>query len=105
MHQTGFDEQLLHAMYVDKVLADIRAVQMLLCLNRAHTKKLDTFVLDFANKLEDIQTVFERYYRTTIPSDETEPNKLYDLPSSMESYQVCDDNDVETPENLFLSGA
>jgi type I restriction enzyme R subunit len=79
MFQTGFDEPLLHTMYVDKMLYDIKAVQTLSRLNRACPKKYDTFVLDFANKTSTIEEAFSRYYRTTILSGETDPNKLYDL--------------------------
>ena len=105
MFQTGFDEPLLHTMYVDKVLADVKAVQTLSRLNRACPKKLDTCVLDFANKPEDIQRAFERYYRTTFLSGETDPNKLYDLVAVMEGCQVYVDEDVLRVVNLFLDGA
>lgn len=79
MFQTGFDEPLLHTMYVDKPLYDIGAVQTLSRLNRAYPGKDDTFVLDFANKTSVIEESFSKYYRTTILSGETDPNKLYDL--------------------------
>ena len=77
--QTGYDEPLLHTMYVDKHLSGIRAVQTLSRLNRFHPKKSDTFVLDFMNTTEVIQESFGDYYRTTILSDETDPDKLHDL--------------------------
>jgi type I restriction enzyme R subunit len=77
--QTGYNEPLLHTMYVDKILAGIKAVQTLSRLNRAHPKKHDTFVLDFVNDASIIQKAFEPYYRTTILSAETDPNKLHDL--------------------------
>lgn len=86
--QTGYDEPLLHTMYVDKPLSGIKAVQTLSRLNRAHPKKHDTFVLDFFNDTNTIKDAFEPYYRTTILSDETDPNKLHDLQSSLESHQV-----------------
>jgi type I site-specific restriction-modification system R (restriction) subunit len=70
--QTGYDQPLLHTMYVDKTLSGIKAVQTLSRLNRAHPKKHDTFVLDFMNDTETIQKSFETFYRTTILSDETE---------------------------------
>ena len=105
MFQTGFDEPLLHTMYVDKILSDIKAVQTLSRLNRCCPKKYDTFVLDFANKPEDIQKSFSRYYRTTILSDETDPNKLYDLVAEMEQYQVFSDADVKRLVGLYLDGA
>lgn len=105
MFQTGFDEPLLHTMYVDKILYDIKAVQTLSRLNRCHPQKHDTFVLDFANTPEMIEEAFSRYYRTTILSGETDPNKLYDLISTMESYQVYSSDDVERLVNLYLNGA
>lgn len=105
MFQTGFDEPLLHTMYVDKILYDIKAVQTLSRLNRCHPKKYDTFVLDFANKPEIIEESFSRYYRTTILSGETDPNKLYDLVAIMEGYQVYSSDDVEHLVNLYLNGA
>lgn len=105
MFQTGFDEPLLHTMYVDKILYDIKAVQTLSRLNRCHPKKHDTVVLDFANKPEMIEEAFSRYYRTTILSGETDPNKLYDLISAMESYQVYSSDDVERLVGLYLNGA
>ena len=105
MFQTGFDEPLLHTMYVDKMLYDIKAVQTLSRLNRCHPKKYDTFVLDFANKPEIIQESFSRYYRTTILSGETDPNKLYDLVATMEGYQVYSAEDVERLVDLYLDGA
>ena len=105
MYQTGFDEPLLHTMYVDKMLSDIKAVQTLSRLNRCHPKKYDTFVLDFANKPELIEKSFSRYYRTTILSGETDPNKLYDLVATMEEYQVYYDEDVERLVDMYLDGA
>lgn len=105
MFQTGFDEPLLHTMYVDKVLYDIKAVQTLSRLNRCHPRKYDTFVLDFANKPEDIQKAFSRYYRATILSGETDPNKLYDLIAAMEGYQVYSPEQADHLVELYLSGA
>lgn len=105
MFQTGFDEPLLHTMYVDKLLYDIKAVQTLSRLNRSHPQKHDTFVLDFANKPEDIAKSFSTYYKTTILSGETDPNKLHDLVATMENYQVYTANDVEQLVNNYLNGA
>ena len=104
MFQTGFDEPRLHTMYVDKMLTDIKAVQTLSRLNRCHPQKYDTFVLDFANKPESIEKSFSRYYRTTILSGETDPNKLYDQVADMEEYQVYSAEDVERIVNLYLNG-
>ena len=103
--QTGYDEPLLHTMYVDKILTDIKAVQTLSRLNRAYPQKFDTFVLDFANEAEDIQKAFSRYYRTTILSGETDPNKLYDLIATMEAHQVYTQYHVDSFVELYLNGA
>ena len=105
MFQTGFDEPLLHTMYVDKMLYDIRAVQTLSRLNRCHPQKHDTFVLDFYNKPAMIEEAFSRYYRTTLLSGETDPNKLYDLIATMEDYQVYSEDHVEKLVDLYLNGA
>ena len=105
MFQTGFDEPLLQTMYVDKPLYDIAAVQTLSRLNRAHPGKDEVYVLDFANKTSVIEEAFSKFYRTTILSGETDPNKLYDLITIMAEYQVYDDSDVEKTVDLFLSGA
>lgn len=105
MFQTGFDEPLLHTMYVDKMLYDIKAVQTLSRLNRCHPQKHDTFVLDFANSPDMIEKSFSRYYRTTLLSGETDPNKLYDLIATMEEYQVYSNEHVEMLVDLYLNGA
>lgn len=105
MFQTGFDEPLLHTMYVDKMLYDIKAVQTLSRLNRCHPMKHDTFVLDFANKPAMIEQSFSRYYRTTLLSGETDPSKLYDLIATMEGYQVYSNEHVEKLVDLYLNGA
>ena len=105
MFQTGFDEPLLHTMYVDKMLYDIKAVQTLSRLNRCHPMKHDTFVLDFANKPAMIEQSFSRYYRTTLLSGETDPNKLYDLIATMDEYQVYSNDHVEKLVDLYLNGA
>jgi type I restriction enzyme R subunit len=103
--QTGYDEPLLHTMYVDKELSGIKAVQTLSRLNRAHPKKYDTFVLDFMNKTEVIQLAFADYYRTTILSEETDPNKLHDLKSDLDGYQVYINDQIEELVTLYLNGA
>ncbi len=103
--QTGYDEPLLHTMYVDKALSSIKAVQTLSRLNRAHPQKHDTFVLDFYNDSETIQKSFEPYYRTTILSDETDPNKLHDLKSDLDGYQVYSQAQIDELVGLYLNGA
>lgn len=102
---TGYDEPLLHTMYVDKVPSGIKAVQTLSRLNRAHPKKHDTFVLDFVNDPDTIKKAFEPYYRTTILSEETDPNKLHDLKDDLDNYQVYSWEQVEELVALYLHGA
>jgi len=103
--QTGFDEPLLHTMYVDKVLSGIKAVQTLSRLNRAHPEKHDTFVLDFANDADTMETAFGDYYRSTVLSKETDSNKLHDLKGELDGYQVYAWPAVEQFVALFLDGA
>lgn len=86
--QTGFDQPLLHTMYVDKKLGGVNAVQTLSRLNRSHPLKKDTFVLDFANKAEDIENAFKPYFECTILGEATDPNKLFDLQDALDNYQV-----------------
>jgi type I restriction enzyme R subunit len=103
--QTGYDEPLLHTMYVDKVLSDVKAVQTLSRLNRAHPKKHDTFVLDFMNEADTIRGAFEPYYRTTILAEETDPNKLHDLKADLDGYQVYSSEEVDEFARLYLGKA
>ncbi|MFP3043095.1 DEAD/DEAH box helicase family protein [Treponema primitia] len=100
--QTGYDEPLLHTMYVDKILFDIKAVQTLSRLNRARKDKVNTFVLDFANKSDDIKESFSRYYKTTLLSDETDPNNLNGLIAKMENQEVYTKEDIEAITALYL---
>lgn len=86
--QTGFDQPLLHTMYVDKKLGGVNAVQTLSRLNRSHPLKKDTFVLDFANTAEEIEMAFKPYYESTILGEATDPNKLFDLQDALDNYQV-----------------
>jgi type I restriction enzyme R subunit len=103
--QTGYDEPLLHTMYVDKVLSGIKAVQTLSRLNRAHPQKHDVFVLDFLNDAETIEAAFADYYRTTILSEETDPNKLHDLKAALDGAQVYATEQVQGLVELYLSGS
>lgn len=103
--QTGYDEPLLHTMYVDKPLSGIKAVQTLSRLNRACPKKHDVFVLDFINDTETIRAAFDTYYRTTVLSDETDPNKLHDLVAALDAHQVYDQAQVAELAELYLGGA
>ena len=103
--QTGYDEPLLHTMYVDKILSGIKAVQTLSRLNRAHPQKHDVFVLDFMNDTDTIREAFADYYRTTILSEETDPNKLHDLKATLDGYQVYTAAHIGQLVELYLGGA
>ena len=101
--QTGYDEPLLHTMYVDKHLSGIRAVQTLSRLNRSHPKKSDTFVLDFLNSTDVIQDSFSDYYRTTILSDETDPDKLHDLKGGLDQAQGYSQEEIDDLVQKYLN--
>lgn len=103
--QTGYDEPLLHTMYVDKRLSGVKAVQTLSRLDRAHPKKHDVFVLDFMNDSDTIQAAFADYYRTTLLAEETDPDKLHDLTAELHGYQVYSPGEVEELVTLYLGGA
>jgi type I restriction enzyme, R subunit len=103
--QTGYDEPLLHTMYVDKPLSGVKAVQTLSRLNRAHPKKHDVFILDFYNDTEVIEHAFADYYRTTVLSEETDPDKLHDLKAELDGYQVYDSVQIDDFVALYLGGA
>ena len=104
-YQTGYDEPLLHTMYVDKTLSGIKAVQTLSRLNRAHPKKHDVFVLDFLNDADTIREAFADFYRATILADETDPNKLHDLQADLDLAQVYSEEQVEDLARRYLGGA
>jgi len=94
-YQTGFDQPLLHTMYVDKRLAGIQAVQTLSRLNRTHPGKEDTFVLDFVNEEKEIQEAFQPYYERTTVGERAEPGQLYELQAKMDAEQVYHKQEVE----------
>ncbi len=93
-YQTGFDQPLLHTMYVDKRLAGVQAVQTLSRLNRTTPGKSDTFVLDFVNQPDDIHAAFKPYYETTPIAEESDPQQLNDLSHRLNGWQIFDSNDV-----------
>jgi len=103
-YQTGFDEPLLHTMYVDKPLSGIKAVQTLSRLNRTCPGKDDTFVLDFVNDPEDIKSSFQPYYETTGLEEVTDPNILYDLQAELEPYQIFTEEEVQAVNELEIKG-
>jgi len=93
-YQTGFDEPLLHTMYVDKKLHDVTAVQTLSRLNRTTQGKANTFILDFENSEEDIKNAFLPFYETTTLEGDTDINKVYDLRNKIKEYMLYDCDDV-----------
>lgn len=94
-YQTGFDEPLLHTMFVDKKLYGVKAVQTLSRLNRTMKGKEDTFVLDFVNTAEDIQKSFQPYYEATVLEQETDPNVIYDLKTGLDGFQIYHNTEIE----------
>ncbi len=104
--QTGFDQPLLHTMYVDKQLSDVKAVQTLSRLNRCYKPwKMDTFVLDFVNSADQIKRAFEPFYKTTILSEETDINRLNDLQDALDNFQVYTQQQVEDLMARYIRGA
>ena len=103
--QTGYDNKLLHTMYVDKTLSDIKAVQTLSRLNRVHPLKKDTYVLDFVNSAEDIEKSFQKYYKQTSLSHETDINKASDLLDICDQSLVYEQEEVEDFNRKYWSGA
>lgn len=101
--QTGFDQPLLHTMYVDKRLRGLHAVQTLSRLDRVPQGKTETFVLDFANEAEDIQKAFEPYYEKTILTEGTDPNLLYDLQTKLELIGVYTTEEVNTYAKIYYN--
>lgn len=101
-YQTGFDQPLLHTMYVDKKLSGVQAVQTLSRLNRTSAGKEDTFVLDFVNTSEEIIEAFQPYYELTALSEKTDPNHLYDLKNKLEEKQIFWESEVENFAKVFF---
>ena len=100
--QTGFDQPLLHTMYVDKKLGGVNAVQTLSRLNRTHAEKQGTMVLDFANESDEIKTAFEPYYETTLLSEATDPNLLYEIQTSLSTFPVYAQIDVDDFAKVYF---
>ncbi len=104
-YQTGFDQPLLHTMYVDKKLSGVKAVQTLSRLNRMCAGKEDTFVLDFANDNEDILNSFQPYYELTSIKENSDPNHLYDLKGEIEKANVIWESEINNFCNVFFKSA
>ncbi len=101
-YQTGFDQPLLHTMYVDKKLSGVKAVQTLSRLNRTAPGKEDTFVLDFVNDRNTIFEAFQPYYEKTIVTEEPEPNHLYDLKTKLDEWQIYWQNEIDLFSNIYF---
>jgi len=101
-YQTGFDQPLLHTMYVDKKLSGVRAVQTLSRLNRTCPGKEDTFVLDFANDRQTILDSFQPYYEVTTVTEETDVNHLYDLKARLDQFQVYWEQEIDAFANVYF---
>ena len=93
--QTGFDEPMLQSMYIDKTLKDVQCVQTLSRLNRTMSGKAGTFVLDFANDPESIRYSFQKFYQEVVLEEETDPNKLYDIQTSINEFKILSKDQVE----------
>ena len=101
-YQTGFDQPLLHTMYVDKKLSGVKAVQTLSRINRMCKGKTDTFVLDFVNDIEDIREAFQDYYVSTSVSETTDPNTIYDIKNFLDSFMIYEDKDINKLAKVFF---
>lgn len=102
-YQTGFDQPLLHTMYVDKKLSGVKAVQTLSRLNRTCPGKEDTFVLDFANERQTILDSFQPYYEITSVTEETDVNHLYDLKTRLDQFLVYWENEINAFANVYFN--
>ncbi|MCL2435711.1 MAG: DEAD/DEAH box helicase family protein [Lentimicrobiaceae bacterium] len=104
-YQTGFDQPLLHTMYVDKKLSGVKAVQTLSRLNRIYPGKENTFVLDFVNNREEILNSFQPYYEVTTLIEETDVNHLYDLKARLDQFQVYWENEIDNFAQVYFNPA
>lgn len=93
--QTGFDQPLLHTMYVDKQLGGVQAIQTLSRLNRCHEGKQDTMVIDFVNEQSEIQKAFQPYYQTTRLTEPVDTQRLYDIKSEIDDYRIFNIQQIE----------
>lgn len=104
-YQTGFDQPLLHTMYVDKKLSGVKAVQTLSRLNRTYPGKEDTFILDFVNDRETILYSFQPYYEITTIKEDIEPNHLYDVKAKLDEFQVYWNSEIDAFANIYFAPA
>ncbi len=102
-YQTGFDQPLLHTMYVDKRLAGIQAVQTLSRLNRTHPLKDDTFVLDFVNNPDEIQEAFRQYYEGSVMGEQVDPDRLYEVKAELDASGIYLQSEVDVFTKIFFA--
>jgi len=102
-YQTGFDQPLLHTMYVDKRLAGIQAVQTLSRLNRTHSLKDDTFVLDFVNDPDEIREAFRQYYEGSVMGEEVDPDRLYEVKADLDASGIYLESEVDEFARIFFA--
>lgn len=102
-YQTGFDQPLLHTMYVDKRLAGIQAVQTLSRLNRVHQLKDDTFVLDFVNDPDEIQESFRQFYDGSVMGEAVDPDRLYEVKAELDASGVYLQKEVDEFSRIFFA--
>jgi type I restriction enzyme, R subunit len=101
-YQTGFDQPLLHTMYVDKKLEGLQAVQTLSRLNRICAGKEDTFILDFVNEADEIKEAFKPYYERTEIAERIDPNLVYTLKNTLDAFQIYWHQEVEDFTKVFF---
>ena len=101
-YQTGFDQPMLHTMYVDKQLSGVKAVQTLSRLNRIAPGKDDTFILDFVNDRQTIFDSFQPYYEVATVTEEPEPNHLYDLKAKLDEWQIYWQSEIDAFSNIYF---
>lgn len=101
-YQTGFDQPLLHTMFIDKKLSGIKAVQTLSRLNRTCPGKNDTFILDFVNETEEILKSFQPYYEQTTIEEVTNPNLVYDIRTKLDAFQIYWQSEIENFAKVFF---
>jgi len=101
--QTGYDEPLIHSMYVDKTMGGLQCVQTLSRLNRKTSGKTDTFVLDFVNEPKEIYQSFKDYYENTMLEEETDPNRLYTLQNDIEGIHLFTKYEIDEFSDIFYN--
>jgi len=103
-YQTGYDQPLLHSMFVDKKLSGVKAVQTLSRLNRICEGKTDTFTLDFVNEAEDIQKAFQPYYQATILKEGFDVNNIYNIYQRLDEKKLVHQSDIDGFVQEYYSG-